>query len=63
MREGFRLQKSEIVARSEKAGIGLAVFFVYTGKQLPQQDEVHQKMQAALQKLQNLVYETNALHS
>lgn len=63
MRESFRLQKIKIVEQSVKKPIRLSVFFVFTGNELPQQQEIHLKMKAALQKLQTLVYETNSLHS
>ena len=61
MREGFRLHKSilnELVNQ-----VRLYVFFVYTGKELPEQQEVHLKMKAVLQKLQTLINEKNSLHS
>ena len=52
MREAYRLQKQELV--DELAGqknTFLAVFFIYTGKELPDYGAVSEKIGVALQKL------------
>ena len=61
MRESFRLHKSMLLDGIDR--IRLYVFFVYTGKEVPTQPEIHMKMKAALQKLQDLMNEKNSLHS
>ncbi len=61
MRESFRLQKTIINDGVKR--VRLYVFFVYTGNELPNQQEMHLKMKAVLQKLQTLTNETITLHS
>ena len=50
-REAYRLQKQELISRLESKGSHLAVFFIYTGKDLPDQATVTQKIGVILQKL------------
>jgi ribonuclease P protein component len=50
-REAFRLQKEPLRQRLEEKGLCLAVFFIYTGKDLPDYATVTQKIGVALQKL------------
>ena len=50
-REAFRLQKEPLRERLEEKGLCLAVFFIYTGKDLPDYATVTQKIGVALQKL------------
>src|SRR5688500_14803259 len=61
MRESFRLHKSIINEGVNR--VRLYVFFVYTGNELPKQQEIHLKMKAVLQKLQTLLNETIPVHS
>ena len=61
MRESFRLQKSVINDRLNH--VRLYVFFVYSGNELPKQQDMHWKMKAVLQKLQTLINEKIPLHS
>ena len=61
MRESFRLHKSIINDRSSR--VRCYVFFVYTGNELPKQQEIHSKMKAVLQKLHTVLNETNSIHS
>jgi ribonuclease P protein component len=63
MRESFRTQKAPIVERSKQNQIRTAVFFVYIRSEIPQLNEMKDKMKGALEKLQRFVYETNSLHS
>jgi len=50
-REAYRLQKEPLFRRLEEKGLCLAVFFIYTGKDLPDYSLVSQKIGVALQKL------------
>ena len=63
MRETYRLQKESLQQKVFDRSINLAVFFVYTGKDLPEPEELGTKMLAVLQKLERLVYEIPAAHS
>ena len=50
-REAYRLQKQDLMQRLEEKGLYLAVFFIYTGKDLPDYATVTQKIGLILQKL------------
>jgi ribonuclease P protein component len=50
-REAYRLQKQGLQDRLKEKGLGLALFFVYTGKDLPAAAAVSEKMGLALQRL------------
>jgi len=55
MREAYRLQKNSLTLTSQK---NLAVFFIYTGKALPEYEDVSEKIRLALNRLQKIVDET-----
>jgi len=57
MREAYRLQKNPLRELLEASRKSVAVFFVYTGNELPQYDFVFEKINAALQKLEKLLAE------
>ena len=50
-REAWRLQRHPLSDHLGKKGLSLAVFLIYTGKQLPDYPLVTQKIGVALQKL------------
>jgi ribonuclease P protein component len=50
-REAWRLQQHPLTAVLREKGVSLAVFFIYTGKQLPDYPVVTQKIGVILQKL------------
>ncbi|HTR31160.1 MAG TPA: ribonuclease P protein component [Puia sp.] len=50
-REAYRLQKHDLIRRLEAGGFCMAVFFIYTGKELPDHVTVSQKIGVILQKL------------
>ncbi len=50
-REAYRLQKQPLLDRVQQKGLSLAVFFIYTGKELPDYRTVTEKIGVALQKL------------
>ncbi len=49
MRESYRLQQHPLLNQLEKAGKRLALFFLYTGKEMPDQALIHEKMGVALE--------------
>lgn len=51
IREAYRLQKEELYAYSRQAGSHLAVFFIYTGKEIPGPEACHLAVQQCLAKL------------
>jgi ribonuclease P protein component len=54
MRESYRLQKLSLKNKLEITNKNLAVFFIYTGNEIPQFTEVYQKIGGALGRLENL---------
>ena len=60
MREGYRLQKNELLAATKNNNKKLAVFFIYTGNELPEYDEIFEKTGSALKRLQKITNETIA---
>jgi RNase P protein component len=50
-REGYRLQKEALLRRLEEKGLSMAVFFIYTGRDLPDYPTVTEKIGVALHKL------------
>jgi ribonuclease P protein component len=55
MREGYRLQKLPLLNALEHKNISLAVFFIFTGKNLPENKVVSEKLKVILQRLEDLV--------
>jgi hypothetical protein len=52
MREAYRLQKNELQAHLHHRNIFLDVFFIYTGKELPDYNSVSKNFNQSLKKLQ-----------
>jgi ribonuclease P protein component len=50
-REAYRLQKQGLQDHLARQGMYMAVFFIYTGKELPDQATITEKIGVALQKL------------
>ena len=59
MREAYRLQKNELQEQLKNRQKYLAVFFIYTGNELPEYDLVFKKMGSALIRLLKTVHEDN----
>lgn len=51
MRETYRLQKNKLLDQMAKNHRCVAVFFIYTGKELPEYKDVFEKTATALQGL------------
>ena len=58
VREAYRLQKNELRDQLKTQGIGMDVFFIYTGKELPLYKEVYDKTGKVLTKLSSLCKES-----
>ncbi|MBS1660482.1 MAG: ribonuclease P protein component [Bacteroidetes bacterium] len=50
-REAYRLQKQPLLDRLKEKGSSMAVFFIYTGKELPDYKIATEKIGVALQKI------------
>ena len=55
MRESYRLQKNSLLTELQENHKNLAVFFIYTGKELPKYDDVFEKIGSALKRLEGVV--------
>jgi len=54
MRESYRLQKNNLKISLEKNHKSLAVFFIYTGNELPKYEDVFDKIGGALKNLEKI---------
>jgi ribonuclease P protein component len=59
MREAYRLQKNELLQQLTAVEKNLMVFFLYTGKEVPDYDLVFSKKGKALKQLQKILNENN----
>jgi ribonuclease P protein component len=55
MRESYRLQKNILQIEADKNPQKLAIFFIYTGKELPQYPMVFEKIRNAILKLRKTI--------
>ncbi len=60
MREGYRLQKNDLVDVVKKQHQCLAVFFIYTGNELPGYDLIIEKTGNTIRRLQKITHEAVA---
>lgn len=56
-REAYRLQKANLYTSLEEKSLQLAVFFVYSGKEVPEYEAVMKNVSAILSKLVKIVHE------
>jgi len=54
-REAYRLQKNKLQEKLESAKASMHIFFIYTGKELPEYNDVYNKVGTVLKKLEKLV--------
>ena len=54
-REAYRLQKTPLQEKLKTKNIQLNVFFIYTGRELPEYTEIYKKIGLALNKLNKLI--------
>ena len=62
-REAWRLQKNTLDELLQSKQKSLFVFLIYTGKELPQYEDVFGKLTVILKKLRQLLDENNTSHS
>ena len=55
LREAFRLQKLPLQKLLETSGKGIALFFIYTGKEMPVYKEVHEKIGTLLKRIADTI--------
>jgi ribonuclease P protein component len=55
MRESYRLQKNNLLNELQETRKSLAVFFIYTGNELPEYKDVFEKTGSALQRLEKII--------
>lgn len=55
MRECFRTQKHPLIAQATEQGMAVAVFFIYTGKEIPDYPLMKDKMAVAIRALTDKV--------
>jgi ribonuclease P protein component len=58
VREAWRLQKKSLGENLMKGNTGLSVFFIYTGKELPDYKDVFSTTTRALDKLEQIIHKT-----
>ncbi len=63
MREAYRLQKNNLTEILKKKEKFLTVFFIYTGNNFPEYQDVSDTMQSALKRLKKIVDEAIAANS
>ncbi len=57
LRESYRLQKNELQQITISKEIGLHIFFIYIGKELPKFEQIHNKITKAIQRIISLIDE------
>jgi ribonuclease P protein component len=55
MKESWRLQKNELQLSLQSSQKSLDIFFIYTGKELPEYPFIYKKMEEVIQKLQDQI--------
>lgn len=60
MKEGYRIQKNNLISKLQLKKRCMTVFFIYTGHDLPEHKIVFQKIDMILNKLEKIVDESLA---
>ncbi|MFT3681989.1 MAG: ribonuclease P protein component [Ferruginibacter sp.] len=63
MREAYRLHKNELQDCLREKQLGMAVFILYTGNELPEYNLIQQKTVVMLKKLLKIVHEEIVIHN
>jgi ribonuclease P protein component len=63
VREAYRLQKNQLHDLLQQEQKGLAVFFVFTGKEIPDQSFIFEKVGLALEQLKQRIHEAAPTNS
>jgi ribonuclease P protein component len=53
MKESWRLQKNELQLSLQSSQKSLDIFFIYTGKELPEYQFIYKKMEEAIKKMED----------
>lgn len=61
MREVYRLQKSPLTRQLSDVKKQLALFFIYTGKEIPQYTDLLEKMNKILVRLQDIIIKSKVI--
>ena len=56
MRESYRLQKNNLKNELAKVNKNLAIFFIYTGKELPEYQDVSEKTANLLARIEQAIF-------
>lgn len=59
-KEGYRLQKQQLAQFLQENNKKMVVFFMYTGKEIPDYNTVYQKTGTILEKLITAIHENNS---
>ena len=60
MREAYRLQKNNLTETLKTQGKCMAVFFIYTGNEIPEYQDVMEKIGSSLKRLNKIADEVTA---
>ena len=60
MKEAYRLQKNDLSVQMKETNLHLVLFFIYTGKEIPDYTFVFEKMNIALKKLSDRIEKDKA---
>ena len=63
MREAYRLQKNELSRKLADRKIGLSIFIIYSGNELPEYSNLHQRMGKLLARLIEMINENPEGHN
>ena len=63
LREAYRLQKNDLKELLQSRNISLAIFFIYTGIQIPEYNDVFKKVGDILTRLQKVMNEKSVSNS
>jgi ribonuclease P protein component len=63
MREAYRLQKKSLQETMQEKPQQMALFFIYTGKELPDSEMVNERIALLLKKLLRIAHEIPAAHT
>lgn len=58
IREAYRLQKNDLHEQLKLKKVTVNVFFIYTGKELPEYQLIYERVRIALQKLEQLIVQS-----
>ena len=61
MREVYRLQKSPLTSQLNDVKKQLALFFIYTGKEIPEYTDLLEKMNKILVRLQDIIIKSKVI--